>query len=252
MTVLNTIILAVMWLAILILHELGHWAAFRRLGIKVVEFGIGLPLPPAVLLVSWKRLPFKLAFSPWLLGAYVQPDPAQEDEVYALPYKDSAWTSGAGVVVNFVIAGVLAALMAGVNGHFWIAAIIALATVALWIGQRLFCAYVIPVLSVFAAGFVTYSLVASMGKAQGVVGLGEWVVTKSFSDVILKAIAFSLGLGILNIIPLFPMDGGRIAEKVISRIAVPSVVKVFRASGSVIVLALLVYSMASDGFSLLK
>ena len=51
----------------LLFHEAGHWAALKRIGIPVVEYGVGYG--PAILAIG--RFRFRVI----LLGAYVSPDP---------------------------------------------------------------------------------------------------------------------------------------------------------------------------------
>lgn len=115
--VLNTmsIILFIIILAVLILvHELGHFTAAKRAGVRVDEFGIGFP--PRL----WTKKVGETVYSvnAFPIGGFVKifgEDPSEEsmkgrDSARSLTHKSKliqAWIIGAGVISNLLFAWLL-------------------------------------------------------------------------------------------------------------------------------------------------
>lgn len=108
-----TIILSILVLSILILiHEIGHFTAARRFGVKVEEFGIGLP-PRALKLFRKKGTEYTLNWLP--MGGFVRLygeerggeklDP--KVAFYAKPLWQRAIVLSAGVIANLILGVVL-------------------------------------------------------------------------------------------------------------------------------------------------
>lgn len=127
-----TIILFLLLLSILILiHELGHFIAARKLGVIAEEFGLGLP-PKVKRLFTWRGTEFTLNWLP--IGGFVRMRGEEQREARSVPparfaarrageagkreelqegffYAQKAWKRAviilAGVFMNFVLAVVL-------------------------------------------------------------------------------------------------------------------------------------------------
>lgn len=99
---------------LILLHELGHYLVAKLFGVKVEEFGIGIP-PKALKLFTWKETEFSLNWLP--LGGFVRlagedHDPSLWEKInpflrkkmfFAKPAWQRALVICAGVVMNFVI-----------------------------------------------------------------------------------------------------------------------------------------------------
>lgn len=99
---------------LILLHELGHYLVAKLFGIKVEEFGIGIP-PKALKLFTWRETDFTLNWLP--LGGFVRlagedHDPTLWEKInpflrhkmfFAKPAWQRALVIVAGVAVNFVV-----------------------------------------------------------------------------------------------------------------------------------------------------
>lgn len=103
---------------LVLLHELGHFLVAKLFGVRVEEFGIGLP-PKALKLGVWRETEFSLNWLP--IGGFVRlagedHDPSLWEKVnpfyrgkmfYSKPAWQRALVIVAGVVMNFIV-GILA------------------------------------------------------------------------------------------------------------------------------------------------
>src|SRR3954453_24250338 len=91
-------------LAIVIIHEFGHFLAAKAFGIKVLEFGVGFP--PRIKGLVWRRGETEYTIN-WLpLGGFVrllgEEDPSDPRSLAAAPRWKRLVVLGAGVVMNLV------------------------------------------------------------------------------------------------------------------------------------------------------
>jgi Zn-dependent protease len=245
-TVLWTTMAVVLFLCTLIAHEAAHALALRKLGIPIVEVGVGLPIPPSFTFrPTW--LPFRVSLSPWLIGAYVMPDPKREADIEALPYRDQAWYCGAGVVANISLGAFLWATADVLSGHWRQAIVLITIGILAWVLRRSFCAYLIPLLSLAGLVFLGWVLLhSSPSEPQGVVGIGRLLLSSSLQESLVTAGACSLAVGVLNIVPLFPLDGGRIVGALVGRWGSQRWLTGFQLTGTLTFLGLLIYTVGSD------
>lgn len=241
-----TVFAVIMFVVMVVLHELGHAFALRRSGIPICEAGLGLAYAPRLVLKPTKRRPFALSLSPWLVAAYVVPDPAYRQQMEAMSYRDKTWHHGAGIVVNLVIATGLATLVFVLEGHWWRALIAAAATTALWLARRVFTAYAVPALAVPTAAYLGVMVVDSIGEPAGYVELASILTVGSGIAMLQVSAVLSFALAVLNMAPIFPVDGGRICREIVQRWAGPRGVRIFETAGFAVVVGLVAYSLLSD------
>lgn len=244
--ILWTTLVVVLLIASVVAHEAAHAVALRRLRIPIVEAGLGLPLPPRLVLRPSRWIPFQLSLSPWLVGAYVQPDPRREKDLNALPYRDQAWYAGAGVITNLVIAGVVLTVLLASEDRYLRAVLFGVGTVVVWFARRAITAYVLPVAGVAALVFLGWILVTSVGEPQTFIAGSDVLVASTWHTALIVTGALNLMLGVLNMIPIFPFDGGRIADAVFRALNWQRVAAGFRVVTGVLAAGLLVYAVVGD------
>lgn len=112
--VIGDILIAALFFAafiipLVVIHEIGHFVAAKAFGVKVLEFGIGMP--PRIKGIGWKRGETEYTFN-WLpIGGFVrllgEEDPTDPRSLAAqAPWKRLVILS-AGVVMNIVLAVLL-------------------------------------------------------------------------------------------------------------------------------------------------
>ena len=93
-------------IALIVIHELGHFVAAKAFGIKVLEFGVGFP--PRVKGLVWRRGETEYTIN-WLpIGGFVrllgEEDPGDPRSLAAAPRWKRLVVMAAGVVMNLVLA----------------------------------------------------------------------------------------------------------------------------------------------------
>ncbi len=204
----------------LILHEAGHAIAMTRRGVEIKEVGLGLPLGKNLrLTIHTRHLPYPLIVTPFLLGAYVRPTDQGQEQLEQLSYKDQAVCYTAGIIVN-IVSGALVlgavAMMYQVTDYDawgragWIA-VIAWATALVFTVFRRVVSQLLPVLSVVVLGLLVYILVGSLNNIGGPVAVVETVTSgRNVRESLWVGGFMSLNLALLNMLPLAPLDGGRV------------------------------------------
>jgi membrane-associated protease RseP (regulator of RpoE activity) len=165
-------------------HELAHLFAARRFGVKVLEFGLGLP--PRACSFEWRGTRWSIN---WLLpfGAFVklkgEDQGSEADDFAALCPWQRAIVILAGPVANLVVAGVAIGL-------------------SLWLIDRPAGLQAVVVRDEpFVLGWVG---VAQLMEELSNVGISAW------SWFLALVASLSLGLGVANLLPVPPLDGARV------------------------------------------
>lgn len=257
-----TLIIVLIFLAVLF-HELGHAMAMKRYKVEVAELGIGLPFAPQWAIESeWiERLlgPCScITFSPWLIGAYVKP--ARRDYEDFLSYGQRAHINGAGIIANiafglFLLAGLSAASLFSSKWQ-WTAAAYAIAAIA---GgflalkyARFVSAYIFPILSLGAVAAFAYlfwgmsfrETMEAIGGPVSIVKMGQ-EHSQSLSQVVLFGAFVSFSLAFMNLLPFFPLDGGRTWKLILEQIS-PVLSRKAETVGIFIVLAIILLAVIGD------
>lgn len=248
--VLWTAFAVLLVLAQIVVHEGAHAIALRELGIRIREAGLGLPLRPRLVLPPTERRPFALSLSPWIIAAYVEPAHEDEEKVRALPYRDAAWYAGAGVVANLILSGLLLAVQTLIHGS-WDWAGVTLALVALlYVGRRVFCRWLLLPLGLASVAFIVWTI--SRGELGGPVAVAQATVSANWDAAMGVGILIGLSLAVINMLPLFPFDGGRVADAAIHARLGHQVAATFRAGTTLLAAALLLYVIVGDAWSLIS
>jgi regulator of sigma E protease len=104
-------------IALMVIHEVGHFLAAKAFGIEVVEFGLGIP-PRIATLFRWRETTFTLNAIP--LGAFVLPkgenDPNIPGGLAAAPAWKRITVFFAGPAMNLILAVILYSVIIGQSG----------------------------------------------------------------------------------------------------------------------------------------
>ena len=222
-------------LAIIVsVHELGHAFAMRKHGVSIEQitlFGFG----PKVFEFRVRRwfgdTPVRIRAIP--LGAFVEPSDSGRLVMNGLPYAARNEIYGAGIIANIALSIVLVAAAQMTSrsfsmdtlATFLVASALAVAVVA---AQRPLSAWLLPLLAIANLALTAWLLVVSsqpMYEAMsGPLGIAQAIshdvaARPTFAEAVRLTGAISLGLGLTNLLPFLPFDGGNIAESVFRAIA---------------------------------
>jgi regulator of sigma E protease len=210
--------------ALIAIHELGHLLAAKASGIPVRRFSVGFGPP----LVSFRRGGTEYWLSVIPLGGYVLPA-LEEDELQDLPLPKSVLFALGGPLANLLVAYAgLAALL----GSFPRAATEMAAQVRL-IGQALGGLFTGP---------------ADVMGVVGIVAYGGSQFGSSLSGLVTFATLLSLNLALFNLLPLPPLDGGRIVLAALAKLykPFPRAQAALTLAGWVLMLGLMAYATYQD------
>lgn len=240
----------------LILHEAGHAVAMTRRGVEIKAVGLGLPFSKKLRLTLRSRfLPYPFVITPFLLGAYVQPTEKGMEQLKQLSYKDQAVCYTAGIIVNIVsgalVLGVVA-MMYQVTGYDewgragWIA-VIAGVTALVFVVFRRAVSQILPLLSVTVLVLLVYLLVGSLNSVGGPVAVVEMVTSGSdIRESLWVGGIMSLNLAFLNMLPIVPLDGGRVISSYLDTRGKKRVSVAFQGSTALVALVLFSFVIVSD------
>jgi len=178
---------------LILAHELGHYVVARVLGIPVARFSIGLGRP----LLSMKRGSTEYVVGLFPFGGYVLPH--HTDYFAQTPMHRLLFALGgpaANIVMTFLLMG-----MFNVTVYGWSTA----AVLTEPLRQTLD--------AVALVGTAMPKAFAGMGQAVGPLGVlaqGGEFVGSSFVLGLQFAAVMSVNLALINLVPIPPLDGGRI------------------------------------------
>ena len=190
---MSVIIFLIILSVLVVAHEAGHFFAAKRVGVEVQEFGLGFP-PRIKKLFHWRGTDFSLN---WLLfGGFVRMKEEGERNIFVL---------FSGVLANFLLAWLLFSIVLilgvesqdgfiqrGLLGRVW--------HVVLTTGK----------LTWFTLTAVIHLNVAEVVGPVGLVGIVGQVASSGLVYLLYFTAIISINLGIINLVPLPALDGGRI------------------------------------------
>ncbi len=219
---------------LIFVHELGHLIASWCVGMRVARFSIGFG--PVVW--SWRRGETEYCLSAIPLGGYVLPELESEEAFFAIPpwRRIVMWLGGP--AANFVFAGLL----------------LAVASIAID-GFSAYRVLVRPWIQVAEQSWQIVTILpqiflhpSQLSGIVGIVAVGESLVGDSWLRAIQFAVVLNLNLAIFNLLPISPLDGGKIfcalLEKLHPRLARAHTG--FAMAGLALLLLLLVYTTVMD------
>lgn len=188
------------------IHELGHLLAAKWCGIPVARFSIGFG--PKVFEVTHRETAYWLSWVP--LGGYVLPALDQEGFRELPTYKRITFALG-GPIANVVAAFVGLVILGIVQVNLPVLAATSFATTQLWAG-----------LQQQVAGLS--ALVTDVNQLSGIVGIvavGGAQFGSTLTTLLTFSVLINLSLAVMNMLPLPPLDGGRIVFCLLEKVHRP-------------------------------
>jgi len=219
---------------LIVLHELGHFLAAKRLGIPIARFSVGL---------GAKVWGFKMGETEYWLslipcGGYVMPAMRDEEAFDRIPLKNRILFSMAGPAANILGAFLCLSLMNvaklgwSVNSSLYLP-LEQIWQVAIQIGT------VMPLL---------LSQPEHLSGIVGIVAAGGAHVGLSFVKLLQFSVLLNVNLAVFNLLPILPLDGGKIVMGLLRKIYQPlrRLEVPLTVGGWVLLAGLMLYATALD------
>ncbi len=191
---------------VVLVHELGHFLAARKAGVKVYEFSIGFPFSPKIVtLFRHRETEFTLRLLP--LGGFVSFSTDGDEEAGDLfgtssPYR--ALILSAGALCNICFAFLLLVSVYMIGKHLPITAAISESAGAVWSAVSGTAAFLVNALS-------GHGSLDNMAGPVGIAVIAGKAAAKGFMNAVYFTAMLSLSLGVMNLIPFPALDGGQLA-----------------------------------------
>ena len=181
---------------LIIVHELGHFIAAKVSKIPIERFSVGFG--PKIWSFTKGRTEYRLSILP--IAGYVLPEIKEFDDFYKIaPSRRIVFALG-GPSANIILSIISLALLNTITMGFSLYGILLQPFVQ-----------VVTITSQFLQALP--SLFTSPGQLSGVVGvvaLGGQFIAGDLSKLLQFAVILNINLALLNLIPIPPLDGGKV------------------------------------------
>ena len=192
---------------LIVLHELGHFLAAKRMGIPIARFSVGLG--PKVWGFKMGETEYWLSMIP--CGGYVMPAMKDEEAFDKIPLKNRILFSLAGPAANILGAFLCLSLMNIVKLGWSVDSVIYLPLEQIWQ----------TALQIGAAIPLLFSQPEHLSGIVGIVAAGGAHAGLSFVKLLQFSALLNANLAIFNLLPILPLDGGKIVIGLLRKIYQP-------------------------------
>jgi membrane-associated protease RseP (regulator of RpoE activity) len=224
-TILRSLAVLFIITFVIISHEIGHAIEMRSNGVavEVISLGLDFDFIPTYdfTLESVPGTTFRI--SPFLVGGYASAD-AEAMSIERLSYDGSIAISRAGIGINF-ITGFLFILLGGLlhwkkpSGVLLIfLGVLAAFTIVVYALPLLLPVLSLPIIALEIRGFIKHLKEPEKKHIFGFWDILRFLYesTKSLKDYFYAIGVLAMGVGGFNILPVFPLDGGKILHRYIA------------------------------------
>lgn len=203
--IISIIAFIVVFTVVVLVHELGHFIAARKAGIKVYEFSIGFPFSPKVFtLFRHKETEFTMRLLP--LGGFVSfSKDGNEDskELFESSYFKRASIMSAGSLFNIAFAFLVFIPVFAFGKHIPFIDAIMSSIQTLWA--------ILSGTAIFLFNLLSgNSSMEGLAGPVGIASMAAQAASKGFLNLLYFIGMLSMSLGIMNLIPLPALDGGQL------------------------------------------
>ena len=248
-------------------HELGHAYAMYRCGVPIERIGLlGIPV---------KGVPFlkkdftlnggitRFEIHPLIIGAFVKP---KDESLESQSTLNKVYIFGAGPLVNILYTAILFSI-SGIRiptatlwgQEIWLLGWMPAIAIVTFLFFKPLCRFVVPILGLAMLVSLTSALLLSEHPQESVAGPVTLIHILSngyakmepfgiFAATFIAGI-FSLLIGLSNMLPFVPMDGGRIFHTYLEKIS-PHAGQWFFKFSFVLFLALVFFALSNDVMTL--
>jgi regulator of sigma E protease len=218
---------------VIAIHECGHLLAAKWCGIPIERFAVGFG--PKLIGFRYRETSYWLSAIP--LGGYVLPA-LDESESRSLPLHKAVLFALGGPVANIVSAYVGLIVIGRLEFSLSTFDALSFAMARLWVDARMLAQAVAM-------------LLAGAGEISGIVGIvaiGGSQFGSTLAGLLAFSVAINLNLAAFNLLPLPPLDGGRMAFATLEKIHRPlfRIQAPLTLAGWAFMLALMVYATIHD------
>jgi regulator of sigma E protease len=190
---------------VVLVHELGHFMAARRSGVKVYEFSIGFPFSPRLYtLFRHKETTFTLRLIP--LGGFVRFSKDENDEakdLFEASYVNRTLIMSAGSLFNMVFAFLVFIPVFVFGQELPLMDAFSASAKTLW---GILSGTVIFLLNILS----WHGGLEGLSGPVGIAALAGKAASKGFLNLFYFTGVLSMSLGIMNLFPLPGLDGGQL------------------------------------------
>lgn len=181
---------------LILIHELGHLIAAKLSNIPIERFSVGFG--PKLWAFNKGQTEYRVSAIP--IGGYVLPKIEDEDDFFLIPARKRIVFALGGPLVNTLFALICLSFLNAMTMGFSLYNILAYPFVQIMnISVQILTA--LPQM---------FSQPEQMSGIIGIVAIGGRVLTGDFSKIFGLAAMLNINLALLNLLPVLPLDGGKI------------------------------------------